>query len=79
MTDCNNYNQSKAFSLYSKLFFFYIENVYSSIIDQHHALSYITLFLIRWLLHVSASMCHLQGAYHVLVSYLKAEIFMLFV
>jgi hypothetical protein len=34
--------------------------------------------LIRRLLHVSASMCHLQGASHVLVSYLKAETFMLF-
>jgi hypothetical protein len=36
-------------------------------------------YLIRWFLHVSASMCHLQGASHVLVSYLKTETFMLFV
>jgi hypothetical protein len=50
-----------------------------STIDQHYVLTYITLYLLRWLLHVSASMCHLQGASHVLMSYLKAEIFMLFV
>jgi hypothetical protein len=37
------------------------------------------LYLIRRLLHVSASMYHLQGASYVLVSYLKAEMFMLFV
>jgi hypothetical protein len=33
------------------------------------------LYLIRRLLHVSASMCHLQEASLVLVSYLKAEKF----
>jgi hypothetical protein len=37
------------------------------------------LYLISKLLHVSALVCHLQGTYHVLVSYLKAEISMLFV
>jgi hypothetical protein len=36
------------------------------------------LYLIRRLLHVSAPTCHLHGASH-LVSYLKAEMFMLFV
>jgi hypothetical protein len=37
------------------------------------------LYSIRRLLHVSASMCHLQGASYVLVSYLKTEMVMLFV
>jgi hypothetical protein len=37
------------------------------------------LYLIRRLLHVSASMCHLQGASYVLMSYLKADMVMLFV
>jgi hypothetical protein len=37
------------------------------------------LYLIRRLLQISASLCHLQGASHVLVNYLKAETFMLFV
>jgi hypothetical protein len=37
------------------------------------------LYLIRWLLYVSASMYHLQGASYVLMSYLKAELVMLFV
>jgi hypothetical protein len=31
------------------------------------------LYLILRLLHVSASMCHLQGTSYVLLSYLKAE------
>jgi hypothetical protein len=37
------------------------------------------LYLTRRLLHVSSSMYHLQGASYVLVSYLKVQMFMLFV
>jgi hypothetical protein len=49
-----------------------------SIIDYHYALI-ITPYSIRRLLHVSASMCHLKGVFYVLMSYLKAELVMLFV
>jgi hypothetical protein len=37
------------------------------------------LYSIRGLLHVSASMCHLQGASYVLMSYLNSELVMLFI
>jgi hypothetical protein len=46
--------------------------------DQHCALI-VTPLLDTQVLHVSASMCHLQGASYVLMSYLKAELVMLFV
>jgi hypothetical protein len=51
--------------------------LYLSIIGQHCALIISLLYLIRSLLHVSASMRHLQGASYVLMSYFEVEMLML--
>jgi hypothetical protein len=41
--------------------------------DQHYALIVPLLYSTYWLLHVSAVVCHHQGASYVLLSYLKCK------